>query len=142
MAARFDSLAADDARLLRVASVLGRRFELDVLRELVDGDSIDVDDLARWKRLSEFVVWEGMDELAFRHDVYVDTAYAGLSYRRRRGLHARAAEALETRKAEGLPVDHGVLALHFQHGGGTPRPGARPGSPGGRAGGLREPRGL
>ena len=117
VAARLDSLEADDARLLRVASVLGRRFELDVLRELVDGDSIDVDDLARWKRLSEFVVWEGMDELAFRHDVYVDTAYAGLSYRRRRALHARAAEALETRKAEGLPVDHGVLALHFQHGG-------------------------
>ena len=40
-------------------------------------DGLDVDDLARWKRLSEFVVWEGMDELAFRHDVYVDTAYAG-----------------------------------------------------------------
>jgi tetratricopeptide (TPR) repeat protein len=58
-----------------------------------------------------------MDELAFRHDVYVDTAYAGLSYRRRRELHARAAEALLQRQAEGMPVDHGVLALHFQHGG-------------------------
>ena len=117
VAARLDSLEADDALLLRVASVLGRRFELDVLRELVAEEQVDVDDLARWKRLSEFVVWEGMDELAFRHDVYVDTAYAGLSYRRRRALHARAAEALESRRAEGLPVDHGVLALHFQHGG-------------------------
>ena len=38
---------------------------------------------------------EGGGQLAFRHAVHREVAYAGLPFRTRRSLHVRAAEILE-----------------------------------------------
>jgi hypothetical protein len=52
-----------------------------------------------------------MDELAFRHDTFVDAAYEGLRFSRRRDLHGRALEALERRRTEGDGTLDAALAL-------------------------------
>jgi tetratricopeptide (TPR) repeat protein len=111
--ARMDTLAPADRFLLRNASVLGATFELDVLAEVVATELTDVNDLSTWERLSEFVAWDGPGTLRFIHDLFRAVAYEGLSFRRRRDVHARVGAAIERRA--GLFVDElaDLLSLHF-----------------------------
>jgi tetratricopeptide (TPR) repeat protein len=52
-------------------------------------------------------------ELAFRHDLLRQTAYAGLSYRRRRDIHGRVGLALERHAAGRADEEAAILSLHF-----------------------------
>ena len=105
---RIDTLQPEDRFLLRNASVLGARFELDVLAEILAGELDDVTDLERWDRLREFVSFAEQNVLSFLHDLFRLAAYEGLSFRRRRELHARVGAALERRGGE-----PSLLSLHF-----------------------------
>jgi class 3 adenylate cyclase/tetratricopeptide (TPR) repeat protein len=109
---RIDTLSPEDRFLLRNAAVLGARFHLDLLEEVLQGELDDVDDHARWERLREFVAWEGARELGFVHDLLRTVAYEGMSFRRRGLVHGRVGDALERRGAE--PA---LLSLHFLEGG-------------------------
>ena len=106
--ARIDTLQPEDRFLLRNASVLGARFELDLISEMLEGELEDVADLDRWERLHEFVSFVAPNVLGFHHDLFRASAYEGLSFRRRRHLHAKAGTALERRGAE-----PSLLSLHF-----------------------------
>jgi tetratricopeptide (TPR) repeat protein len=54
-------------------------------------------------------------QLAFRQELYRQTAYEGLSYRRRREVHRRVGEALEQRATS---VDNAeLLSVHFSYAG-------------------------
>jgi class 3 adenylate cyclase len=105
---RIDTLAPDDRLLLRNASVLGARFKLGLLTEVLTDELHDIGDRERWDRLREFVAWEESGELRFVHDLYRAVAYEGMSFRRRRAMHARVGDALEQRESE--PP---LLSLHF-----------------------------
>ena len=91
---RIDTLEPGDRFLLRNASVLGARFELDLLADVLADELEDVGDLDRWRRLGEFVAWEGTNMLSFRHDLFRTVAYEGLSFRRRREIHGRVGSML------------------------------------------------
>jgi class 3 adenylate cyclase/tetratricopeptide (TPR) repeat protein len=106
--ARIDTLSPEDRFLLRNAAVLGARVELDVLVEVLGDKLEDIADLARWERLGEFVVWEDAGELRFIHDLFRTAAYEGLSFRRRREMHARIGASLERRQE-----NPALLSLHF-----------------------------
>jgi class 3 adenylate cyclase/tetratricopeptide (TPR) repeat protein len=106
---RIDTLEANDRLLLRHASVIGPTFDLDLLAEILPDEATDPE---QWTRLADFVDWDGPALLRFRHDLLRVAAYDGLSYARRREIHARVGDALERRAvAGGAPVD--VLSLHF-----------------------------
>jgi class 3 adenylate cyclase/tetratricopeptide (TPR) repeat protein len=102
---RIDALHPSDRLLLRYASVIGPSFDLDLLDETLAEESGDAE---QWERLADFVDWEGPAQLRFRHDLVRAAAYEGLSFARRREIHARVGETLERRGAEA-----GVLSLHF-----------------------------
>jgi adenylate cyclase len=110
---RIDTLDPGDRLLLRYASVIGPSFDLGLLREILAEQPVDVDDLARWDRLAEFVSRVDGDELRFRHDLFRAVAYEALAVRRRREVHGRVAEALERRAAENVDAFAAVLSLHF-----------------------------
>ncbi len=112
---RIDTLDPGDRFLLRNASVLGARFELDLLADVLADELEDVGDLDRWRRLGEFVAWEGTNELRFRHDLFRTVAYEGLSFRRRREIHGRVGSALEQRAGEDAADFAPLLSLHFLH---------------------------
>jgi class 3 adenylate cyclase/tetratricopeptide (TPR) repeat protein len=112
--ARLDTLAPEDRFLLRNASVIGAIFELDLLAAAVEDTLTDVADLQRWDRLGEFVTWEGAGSLRFRHDLFRAVAYEGLSFRRRRAMHARIAALLEERAGAAVDEVADLLSLHFQ----------------------------
>jgi tetratricopeptide (TPR) repeat protein len=98
----------EDRFVLRYASVLGARFQLGLLAEVLADEGVDVDDLARWERLGEFVGRDEEGELRFLHDLFRAVAYEGLSFKRRREVHGRVGEALERRDAGAA-----LLSLHF-----------------------------
>jgi class 3 adenylate cyclase/tetratricopeptide (TPR) repeat protein len=112
---RIDTLEPGDRFLLRNASVLGARFELDLLADVLADELEDVGDLDRWRRLGEFVAWEGTNQLRFRHDLFRTVAYEGLSFRRRREIHGRVGNVLEQRAGEDTSELAPLLSLHFLH---------------------------
>jgi class 3 adenylate cyclase/tetratricopeptide (TPR) repeat protein len=106
---RIDTLHPSDRVLLRHASVIGPSFDLDLLTETLSEDATEPE---QWERLADFVEWEGPLRLRFRHDLVRAAAYEGLSFTRRREIHARVGEAIESR-ATGADAEAGVLSLHF-----------------------------
>ena len=101
--AEIDSLPPLPRRLLRYSSVLGRSFRRVVLDELLAPEEVVLDRSTR-RIIARFVEADGPDRWRFRHAVIHDVAYQGLSYRRRRELHARAGEVIE-RLAGDSPED-------------------------------------
>jgi tetratricopeptide (TPR) repeat protein len=109
---RIDGLGPGDRALLRWASVLGPTFSADLVARVLEDDPDAVLDPESWDRLAEFVERDPYvaGAFRFRHALIRDAAYEGLSFRRRRELHARVAEVLR-----GLPGedDPETLSLHF-----------------------------
>ena len=107
---QIDGLPPQERSVLRHASVLGVRFDIDYLGGLFDrppdGETLD--------SLSEFLVPDGPHTMKFKHELIRDVAYEGLSYKRREHLHARIAELLE--QGFGPDADSPeLLALHTFH---------------------------
>lgn len=107
--ADIDRLSPTDRTLLRVAAVLGTRFDPALVAqlrpELTTAAELPV-------RLAEFVrpIDTGMVE--FRHAMVRDVAYAGLPFRLRRAAHEQVAVALEQSpdRATATPA---LLSIHF-----------------------------
>ncbi len=116
MTERIDALSPDDRLLLRHASVVGARFDLELIREILAGELEGVGDVERWRRVGEFVERREDDVLQFRHDLFRAAAYEGLSFRRRREIHARVGAVLERRAGSRTEEAAGLLSLHFLEG--------------------------
>jgi class 3 adenylate cyclase/tetratricopeptide (TPR) repeat protein len=98
---RMDRLAAADKFALQAAAVLGQRYTAEALRHLIESPSYDCRLL-----VEHFLVRADGSELMFCHALIRDGAYASLLHKRRRGLHARAAEWF-------APRDLVLAAEHF-----------------------------
>lgn len=111
IAARLDALEPRRRLRVREAAVLGRTVDLGLLAGIADDPTLA--EPATWRLDGEFV--EVLDDatLRFRHDLFRDAAYVGLSLRRRTSLHARAAAALADSAGDDLA---GVVALHATEG--------------------------
>ncbi len=113
LAARIDRLPPRDRTVLRYASVLGSRFERDLLTAAL-GDDAPIDD-GVWARLDELIAEDPNGELRFRHALVRDAAYEGLPYKRRQRLHERIGKTIERLSAH-PEEEAGRLSLHFFHG--------------------------
>ena len=69
-------------------------------------------DRAAWRRLDEFVAPDGPGVHRFRHALMRDAAYEGLSFRRRRELHARVGDAICERTADEDEASE-LLSMHY-----------------------------
>jgi tetratricopeptide (TPR) repeat protein len=110
--AEIDTLPPLARRLLRYSSVLGRSFRRVVLDELLAPEQVELDSATR-QALSRFVTSDGPDRWRFRHAVMHDVAYEGLSFRKRKELHARAGEVIERLAAADTTAVAEFLALHY-----------------------------
>jgi class 3 adenylate cyclase/tetratricopeptide (TPR) repeat protein len=119
VATRIDKLEPGDRALLRYAAVLGASFSSELVGEVLAGDSEASADSAAWDRLLEFVERDPYTAGAFRfrHALFRDAAYEGLSYKRRGELHSRVGEAYERLEGEGRGEFAELLSLHFFHAG-------------------------
>ena len=106
--ARIDQLPPADRRVLRMAAVLGTRFEGWVLDRMLAQEA---------DALSRHVLDEYLERteggFAFRHALVRDTAYEGLPYTRRKQLHALAGTVLEQAYGGSSDERPDLLSLHF-----------------------------
>jgi class 3 adenylate cyclase/tetratricopeptide (TPR) repeat protein len=110
VAGEIDHLAPTDRAVLRYASVLGVTFD-PLLLTVALRDAVMLDE-SLWDRLSGLVDRNADGGMRFRNTLVRDAAYEGLPFRRRRELHRRVAEAIES--AAATPEEEAsTLALHF-----------------------------
>jgi class 3 adenylate cyclase/tetratricopeptide (TPR) repeat protein len=114
---KIDRLSPADRALLRWASVLGMSFSGSLIAQVLEGDAEASASSEAWDRLTEFVERDPhvAGAFRFRHALIRDAAYEGLSYRRRRELHARVAEVIEQRQAT-VTENAELLSLHHYRG--------------------------
>ncbi len=118
VATRIDRLAPGDRALLRWASVLGVSFSASLIGDVLEDDPLVAAGSEAWGRLGEFVERDPdvPGAFRFRHALIRDAAYEGLSYKRRRELHARVAEIIERRQE--VPEEAAeLLSLHYSSAG-------------------------
>jgi class 3 adenylate cyclase/tetratricopeptide (TPR) repeat protein len=109
-ATQIDRLPAAQRSLLRRAAVLGDEFDEALLRRMV-GDQAAEQSADQVLAGLEGLIVATDGQLRFRHPILREVAYAGLPYRRRRELHAQAADVLETTSAASDRPE--ILALHY-----------------------------
>jgi class 3 adenylate cyclase/tetratricopeptide (TPR) repeat protein len=115
VATRIDRLAPGDRALLRYAAVLGATFSAELVTVVLADDPEASADSDAWDRLGEFVERDPYTPGAFRfrHALFRDAAYEGLSYRRRGELHAKVGAAYEGLEQQGRGEFAELLSLHF-----------------------------
>ncbi len=105
--------------LLEAAAVAGRRFDFDLLQEVLARDEYDL--LAQLKELlaAQMIVEEAPDHFAFRHALAREAVYKALLGRERTALHRRIGTILAARRREptsGKPPTPAELAYHYTEG--------------------------
>ncbi|MEO8293157.1 MAG: tetratricopeptide repeat protein [Actinomycetota bacterium] len=109
--AQIDQLRPRDRTLLRYASVLGSSFPDRLAYGVLSSDLADIGPQS-WRYLSAFLTRDEAGTVRFTHALVRDAAYGGLSFRRRRALHAAVGETLEREAAE--PEEQAeLLSMHF-----------------------------
>jgi predicted ATPase len=112
LTARVDRLAPKDGTLLRAASVIGRRFDTELLAAVVDDiDGIDAR-LGAMQAL-DLLHSEGKSSNLFKHALVRDSLYQSLLADARTALHCRIAEEIERRSSNRLTEVAEVLAHHY-----------------------------
>lgn len=115
MMARLDQLPEAARSTLLNATVLGQRFELRVLAEIVgDPDALpeNIAVLVHSGMLTPS--HEGAEAIyAFRHALVRDVVYNSMSYAQRRRIHAGVAATIEVLYADELDVQRVILANHY-----------------------------
>ena len=116
IAARLDSLAAEDRALLQDASVLGKSFPIESLVAITDHDRDTLERRLRDLVKKEFLIQEGdprspeRGQYAFLQGLIREVAYGTLSKADRRAKHLATAHHLESAGDEELA---GVVAAHY-----------------------------
>ena len=115
VAARVDGLAEDEKRLLQAAAVIGPTVPSELLRLVSDLPQPALGAGLMRLREAEFLYESRLYpelEYAFTHAISCDVAYGSLVQERRRALHARIVDAMQTYYADRVEEHVERLAHH------------------------------
>jgi predicted ATPase len=117
LASRIDRLPPDEKELLQTLAVIGREFAWSLVRHIADGRRDDkLERMLADLQMAEFIYEQpatGDIEYIFKHALTQQVAYDSLLIERRKLLHERAGQALESMFAEQLDDHLGDLARHY-----------------------------
>jgi len=115
--ARVDRLADDPRTLVQVASIVGRRFPIELVREVSGMNGTTALHLHDLEEQGLILCTDAVDgeEYQFKHALIQDAIYESLLLPRRRDLHQQVAEAIERIHAGRLGEWVDVLAHHYSH---------------------------
>ena len=111
LGARIDRLEPDDKDLLRIASVVGRAFTLDLVEEIAELQSHSRPRFDRMMALG-FVAPSGSNRFTFMHALTQEVAYNGMLTQDRKRLHTEVAERLSA-KAPSAEEGCEEIARHY-----------------------------
>ena len=119
LAARIDRLAPEDKRLLQVASVVGKDVPFALLQAIAELPDEALRRGLDHLQAAEFLYETGLFpdlEYSFKHALTHEVTYGGLLQERRRELHARIVDAIETLHRDRLGEQIERLAHHALRG--------------------------
>lgn len=103
--------------MLKLASVVGRRFDFELLLQLTQFEEQQLLKVFKEVIAAQLVVEDSTDQFAFRHALIRETIYAELLGRERQVLHHQIARALEERLPTLLEALLSELTYHFYEAG-------------------------
>ena len=116
LAARIDRLSAGQKDLLQTLSVIGRESPLGLLTQVAPHPATQLERMLAELRAGEFIYEQpaaGGVEYVFKHALTQEVAYNSLLIERRKQLHERAGQALESMFADQLDDHLTQLAHHY-----------------------------
>jgi tetratricopeptide (TPR) repeat protein len=119
LAARIDRLPATEKRLLQTAAVIGTEVPVPLLHAIAELPEAAVHDGLRQLQTAEFLYETRLvpaHTYTFKHALTHEVAYGSLLQERRRALHARIVEAVETLYPDRLAEQVERLAHHALQG--------------------------
>jgi class 3 adenylate cyclase/tetratricopeptide (TPR) repeat protein len=119
LAARIDRLLPGDKNLLQIASVVGREIPLTALRPMADLTEDALGDALDRLQAAGFLYESGFFpdvEFSFVHAITHEVTYEGLLRTRRRALHARLVDTIETLYRDRIGEHIERLAQHAVRG--------------------------
>jgi predicted ATPase len=118
LAARIDRLPAKDKELLQMLAVVGNEFPLTLARQVSRQPEEDLQRSLANLRLGDFKYEQPAladVDYAFKHVLTHEVAYDSVLIERRKQLHERAGQALESMFVEHLEEHLVELAHHYSH---------------------------
>jgi class 3 adenylate cyclase/tetratricopeptide (TPR) repeat protein len=119
LAARIDRLSVEDKRLLQIASVVGKDVPVVLLQAIAELSDEALSAGLHRLQSAEFLYETGLFpdlEYAFKHALTHEVTYSGLLHDRRRSLHARIVDVMETLHHDRLGEHIERLAHHAVRG--------------------------
>lgn len=114
---RLDRLSPSEQLTLKIASVIGEEFPLDLLIELYPLNSdrpFIVNHLETFTNLDLVLPCSNNHAYTFRDDITYDAVYSSMLFSQRRQLHRQLAERMEENEDDELLVDYALLADHWR----------------------------
>ncbi|HYL60498.1 MAG TPA: adenylate/guanylate cyclase domain-containing protein [Candidatus Acidoferrales bacterium] len=116
LAARIDRLSKAEKELLQTLAVLGKEFQLSLIRAVMGQSDDDLNRMLSELQLAEFIYEQpavGDVEYTFKHALTQEVAYNSILAERRKQLHERIGAAIETLYAASLDDHLNELAHHY-----------------------------
>jgi class 3 adenylate cyclase/tetratricopeptide (TPR) repeat protein len=120
LASRIDRLPAAEKEILQTLAVIGVEFPLALVREVTRKPDDELNRILSDLQLAEFIYEQpavGGIEYTFKHALTQDVAYKSVLVERRKAVHERAGQALESMFAQHLSDHLGDLAHHYSRSG-------------------------
>jgi class 3 adenylate cyclase/predicted negative regulator of RcsB-dependent stress response len=120
LAARIDRLSPEQKELLQTLAVVGREFPMGLVRRVAQLSDAELDRMLNDLQLAEFVLEQPAfpeTEYIFKHALTREVAYNSILMERRKQIHERAAEAIETLFESNLAEHYADLAHQYARSG-------------------------
>src|SRR5262249_39890659 len=124
LAARIDRLAAAEKEFLQQLAVIGRQFPLSLVRQVVAQPDEDLYHLFSSLQHKEFLYEQPAfpePDYLFKHALTQEVAYGTVLQDKRKALHERTAQAIESLYSTKLEDHYSELAHHYTRSGHTPK---------------------
>ena len=122
LAARIDRLAPEEKTLLQQLAVIGREFPVSLLRQVITQPEDELYRLLSSLQHKEFLYEQPAFpevEYIFKHALTQEVAYNSVLVERRKVLHERTAQAIESFYSTKLEDHYSDLAHHYSRSGNT-----------------------
>jgi class 3 adenylate cyclase/tetratricopeptide (TPR) repeat protein len=120
VAARIDRLEENAKKVLEIASVVGREISISILDAVAGLVKAELSEAVQSLRQAELIYDVPPFEqrlLAFRHPLIQEVAYRSLLHERRRELHSKVAQAIESLFKDRAEERASLLAYHLEQAG-------------------------
>ncbi len=111
---RIAHLEDKDKNILKVASVVGPRFSVDLLADVLKTPLFAISMRLETLEQEGIVIRSSLAEYAFGHDFVREAVYDSLTHDLRRELHQRVAQAMEATPSGRPEEQYEALAFHYR----------------------------